>query len=389
MTPLALHDFHAALGAQFTEVNGMEVIEHYGDWLAEHAALRKSAAVIDLSFRSRLVLTGADRVRLLNGQVTNNVKDLPVGDGCYAALVTNKGRMQSDLNIYILPDEILLDFEPGLTGAISERFDKFIIADDVQVIDAALHYGLLSVQGPQAWTVVERMGLNVPRPEKAFQSRGIKDETLGEIYCVNQPRVGTTGFDLFAPTNSLGVLAEKLTAASKEVGGCAAGWRALETARVEAGLPRFGAEMDATNLAPEAGLESRAISYTKGCYIGQEVIARIRTYGQVAKALRGLRFDGQTLPRKGDKLFAGEKEVGYVSSAIHSPALNAPIGLGYVRREHNQLGTKLKVRTTNGQTSATIVELPFVRAERGPGILPSSEGEVPGKMPGHVRNAAP
>ena len=361
MTPLALHELHAALGAQFTEVNGMEVVEQYGDWLPEHAALRNSVAVIDLSFRSRLVLTGTDRARLLNGQVTNNVKDLPVGEGCYAALVTNKGRMQSDLNIYILPDEILLDFEPGLTRVISERFDKFIIADDVQVIDAAPHYGLLSVQGPKAWATVERVGLNFARPEKEFQSRSIKDETLGEIYCVNQPRIGTSGFDLFAPINSLGALIDKLIASAKQNGGRAAGWRALETARIEAGTPRFGVEMDETNLAPEAGLESRAISYTKGCYIGQEVIARIRTYGQVAKALRGLRFaeSAGTLPEKGDKIFSGEKEVGSISSAIHSPSLNADIALGYVRREHNQIGTELKVRSAGGERSVKIVSIPF------------------------------
>ena|ERR1043166_1400990 len=363
MTPLALHEFHAELNARFTEVSGMEVVEDYGDWLAEHAALRNSAGVLDLSFHSRLVLTGADRVRLLNGQVTNNVKDLPVNEGCYAALVTNKGRMQSDLNIYILPDEILLDFEPGLRAAIQERFDKFIIADDVQVIDAAPHYGLLSVQGPQAWTAIERIGLNFPRPEKEFQSRSIKDETLGEIYCMNQPRIGSNGFDLFAPTNSLAALAKKLAVAAKQLDGRACGWRALETARIEAGIPRFGVEMDEKNLAPEAGIESRAISYTKGCYIGQEVIARIRTYGQVAKALRELRLadDAKELPRKGDKLFFGDKEVGYVCSAIRSPTLNANIGMGYVRREHNQIGTELKVKSAHSETGATIVELPFVR----------------------------
>jgi folate-binding protein YgfZ len=363
MTPLALHEFHAALNARFAEVSGMEVVEDYGDHLAEHAALRDSAGVLDLGFRSRLVLTGADRVRLLNGQVTNNVKDLAVSEGCYAALVTNKGKMQSDLNIYILPEEILLDFEPGLNAAVSDRFNKFIIADDVQVIDAAPHYGLLSVQGPQAWTAVERVGLNVPMPEKEFQSRSIKDETLGELYCMNRPRTGSNGFDLFAPANSIAALAEKLIAATKQLDGRATGWRALETARMESGIPRFGAEMDETNLAPEAGLESRAISYTKGCYIGQEVIARIRTYGQVAKALRGLRFaDGdQPLPRKGDKLFFSEKEAGYVCSAIHSPTLNANIGFGYVRRERNEIGAELKVRSASGETPATIVELPFVR----------------------------
>jgi folate-binding protein YgfZ len=361
MTPLALHEFHAALGAHFTTVNGMEAVEQYGDWLAEHAALRKSAAVIDLSLRSRLVLTGADRLRLLNGQVTNNVKDLPPGEGCYAALVTNKGRMQSDLYIHILPEEILLDFEPGLAGAIAERFNKYIIADDVQVVDAAPHYGLLTAQGPEAWTVVERLGLGFTMPTNEFQSRSVKDETLGEIYCVNHRRTGTNGFDLFAPAHSLPAVADKLIAAAKEIGGRAAGWQALETARIEAGIPRFGAEMDETNLAPEAGIEARAISYTKGCYIGQEIIARIRTYGQVAKALRGLRFEGGPLPTRDAKLFFGDKEVGRVCSAIHSPALNANIGLGYVRRERNQIGTELKVQRPAGETSAVIVETPFVR----------------------------
>ena len=362
MTPLVLHEFHAARHARFTEVREQEAVEDYGDWLAEHAALRQSCAVLDLGFRSRLVLTGADRVRLLNGQVTNNVKDLPAGEGCYAALVTNKGRMQSDLNIHILPEEILLDFEPGLAAAIAERFDKYIIADDVQVIDAAPHYGLLSVQGPQSWAALERTGLNFMRPEKVFQSRSLQHETLGEIYCMNQPRTGTNGFDLFAPVHSLEPLAEKLLAAVAALGGCAAGWRALETARIEAGIPRFGAEMDETNLPPEAGLDARAISYTKGCYIGQEIIARIRTYGQVAKALRGLRFADEAgeLPQHGDKLFFGDKEIGYVSSALRSPALSANIGLGYVRRAHNEIGTELKARTAGGEMSARIVALPFV-----------------------------
>lgn len=361
MTPLALHDFHAAQGAHFTAVNGLEAVEHYGDWLAEHAALRGSVALLDLSLRSRLVLTGADRVRLLNGQVTNNVKDLPEDEGCYAALVTNKGKLQSDLNIYNLPGEILLDFEPGLSTAIAARFDKYIIADDVQVIDAAPHYGLLSVQGPQTSMVVESLGIGLSLPPKPFQSLKVADESLGEIYCMSQPRLGTTGCDIFAPVQSLVDLVEKVAGALKPLGGRLAGWRALETARIEAGIPRFGVEMDETNLAPEAGLESRAISYNKGCYIGQEVIARIRTYGQVAKALRGLRFaDDAPLPRQGDKLFFADKEVGYICSAIRSPTLNASIGMGYVRRERNQLGTELEVR--GAQTMrATIVEMPFVR----------------------------
>ena len=363
MTPLGLHEFHAELHAHFTEVFGMEVVTHYGDRLAEHAALRQAAGVIDLSFRSRLVLTGADRTRLLNGQVTNNVKDLAVGKGCYAALVTNKGKMVSDLNIYLLPDEILLDFEPGLSTKISERFNSYIIADDVQVIDAAPHYGMVSVQGPKAWMVVEKLGLEFALPAKPFHSTRVKDETLGELYCMNQARTGTNGFDLFVPINSMAAVTDKLIAGARELGGGPCGWVALETARMEAGIPRFGAEMDETNLPPETGLESTAISYTKGCYIGQEIIARIRTYGQVAKALRGLQFadSASELPRKGDKLFHGDKEVGYVSSAVHSPTLNDNIGMGYVRREYNAVGTELQARTQSGPVKVTVVERPFVR----------------------------
>ena len=141
-------------------------------------------------------------------------------------------------------------------------------------------------------------------------------------------------------------------------GGRWCGWQALDTARVEAGIPRFGADMEESNLAPEA-LGARAISYSKGCYIGQEVIARIRTYGQVAKALRGLRFGeaAKELPVKGARIFSGEKEVGYITSAAHSPRMGRVMALGYVRREANQAGTALLVETPGGKAAAEIVEL--------------------------------
>src|SRR6266550_8359944 len=153
MTELSLREYHQKLGARFTEVNGMEVVDHFGDPMAEYAALRESAGLLDLSGRGRLCLTGADRKRFLHGQVTNNVNDLKAGEGCYAALTNAKGKMQSDLDIYCLADELLLDFEPGFSAAVSERLEKYIIADDVQVSDLAPHYGLLSVQGPKAGSI--------------------------------------------------------------------------------------------------------------------------------------------------------------------------------------------------------------------------------------------
>jgi folate-binding protein YgfZ len=356
MVPLALHEFHRAAGAVFAEVNGQEVVAHYGDWLAEYAALREGAGVLDLSFRARLCLVGADAQRFLNGQVTNNVKDLQIGEGCYAALVSAKGKLQSDLNIYRLENEMLLDFEPGLSASVAQRLEKFVIAEDVQIVDAAPHYGLMSVQGPKAAEVVGSLSSQFVVPAKAMAATKVEDAALGEIYLTAQSRLRSRGLDLFVATEAMNDAAARL----QSNGGRLCGWQALETVRIEAGAPRFGADMDETNLAPEA-LDTRAINYAKGCYIGQEVIARVRTYGQVAKALRGLRLggDSQEAPPKGAKLFLGEKEVGNITSAVWSPTLQAIIALGYVRREANKTGTELVVQTAKGNIPARIADVPF------------------------------
>ena len=373
MNPLPLHEFHHSLNARFGKLNGAQIVSSYGDVLAEHAALRESAGVLDLSFRSRICLTGADRTRFLHGQVTNDVNRLRAGDGCYAAITTAKGKMESDLNIYMLQDELLLDFEPGLTEKISQRLEKFIVSDDVQVVDVAPLYGLLSVQGPKADSVIKALGIFPELPAKPFQSTKVSDAMLGEIYLVNQSRIDwsangahgvtrpTLGFDLFIPSDSLGAVADKLIAAAKSIGGRACGWEALEIARIEAGIPRFGADMDESNIPLECSIESRAVSYSKGCYIGQEVINRIHSIGHVNKELRGLRLadDLKTLPAKGDKLFHDGKEVGYVTSSVKAPALSANIALGYVRREANAFGTELILRLAAGETKAVVSELPF------------------------------
>ena len=361
MAPLSLHEFHERLGARFAEVNGAEVVEHFGDARREYTALREAAGVVDLSFRGRLCVTGADRARFLHGQVTNNVTDLRPGQGCYAALVTAKGKLESDLNIHCLPEELLLDFEPGLGERVRRRLERFVIADDVQLVDVAPHYGQLGAFGPKAAELVERLRWAVRLPADPLASAIVKDAPTGEIVIVNHSRGAAAGFDLFVPAAGLEAVATKLMAAANESGGLACGWRALEMIRIEAGLPRFGADMDESNLALEAGIEARAISYTKGCYIGQEVINKLRTFAQVTKALRGLRLadDLKALPARGDKLFRENKEVGYVTSALASLAFRRNIALGYVRRECNEPGTELVLRSAGGESSARVVSLPF------------------------------
>jgi folate-binding protein YgfZ len=387
-TPLPLRELHQSLGASFASVNGLEVVADYGNLLAEHAALRASAGVLDLSFRGRLCLTGADRVRFLHGQITNDVRNLRVGEGCYAALTTAKGRMQSDLNVFVLPDELLLDFEPGLTATVVQRLEKYIVADDVQVVDVAPHYGLLSVQGPEAGAVVRALGFFAEAPSQAFGSMKASDATLGEIYLMNHARLAgsrrreeadkvapsaefrlltsaatAAGFDLFVPADSLGAVADKLIAAAKAVGGRGCGWSAIEIARIEAGIPRFGVDMDESNLPQECGIEALAVSYTKGCYLGQEVINRIHSIGHVNRELRGLRLtEGlNNLPVKGDRLFKDDKEVGYITGAVFSPSLAAQIALGYVRREAGAVETELLISTREGEGKARIVDLPFAK----------------------------
>lgn len=361
MQALQLHDFHLAQDARFVLVNDVEAVADYGTADAEHTALSDTAGVVDLTFRSRLCLTGADRVRFLHGQVTNDVKGLTPGQGCYAALVNAKGRLQSDLNIYCLSDELLLDFEPGLATAITERLQKYIVADDVQAVDVASAYGLLSVQGPKSEMLVSSLGIWPELPKRSFEHFKAAGTDWGEVYLMNHPRTGSAGFDLYVPTDALQPAAEKLKITAGRIGGRLCGWTALEVARIEAGIPRFGVDMDENNFPQECGIEAQAVSYNKGCYIGQEVLNRIHTMGHVNRQLRGLQLADtlSVLPRKGDKLFNNDKEVGSVTSAVASKAIRGNIALGLLRNEANAIGTELALRTAGGESMARVVEIPF------------------------------
>lgn len=358
---LPLHEFHHQLNARFDRLNGAEVVTDYGDWASEYTALTTAAGILDLSFRSRLCLTGNDRARFLHGQVTNDVKRLQNGQGCYAALVTAKGKMQSDLNIYALKDELLLDFEPGLVTAVTERLEKFLVADDVEIVDVGPLYGLLSVQGPKATDVVRALEVFPMIPAAPFQFESASDSTFGEIYLMSRARLASVGFDLFVPTASLGAVADRLIAAARQLGGHATGWQALEAARIAAGVPRFGVDMDETHIALECGIETAAVSYIKGCYIGQEVINRIHSIGHVNRELRRLDLGSnpEPVPQKGTMFTAAGKEAGYLTSAVAVPG-GAVRGLGYVRREFNQPGTELLLRQNETAVPVRVLGAPVV-----------------------------
>lgn len=361
--PLALHDLHRARGARFTAVGGAEVVEHYGDPHAEHAAARQAVAVLDLGFRSRLCLTGADRQRFLHGQVTQDILALRPGHGCYAALVNAKGRLESDLHVHGLAEELLLDFEPGLAPAVTRRLERFVVADDVQIIDVADAYGHLSLLGPRAAEAARALAPDLALPDAPLRSVLLPGSGAGEAVLIRQPRGAADGFDLFAPAADLPALWAQLLETARLLGGAPAGWQALEWIRLEAGLPRCPVDMDESNLAPEARLD-HAISPNKGCYVGQEILNRLRTFAHVNRLLCGLRLAeapaNVPLPARGDRLVlaADGREVGHLTSATLSPRCGR-IALGYVRREAAAPGTQLLVRTAAGEVPATLTPVPF------------------------------
>ncbi|HYE32390.1 MAG TPA: glycine cleavage T C-terminal barrel domain-containing protein [Methylomirabilota bacterium] len=353
-----LTDSHQALGAIFGSVAGLNIPLHYGDPAAELHAIEDTASVLDLSYRSRLVLLGADRASFLNGQVTNNIKALKPLEGVYAALVTAKAKIQSDLNIYALKDELLLDFEPGLIATVRERLERYIVADDVQIVEVAPHYDMLSVQGPRSAEVIQALGWQPPAKPMSVSAE--EDPTLGQVYIINRARAGSQGFDLFTPTAATSAILDKAITAARQKSGTLAGWNALETARIRAGIPRYGQDMTEANLAPEGGIEPVAISYNKGCYIGQEIISRLKAFGQLAKGLRRLEVaESGTKPELGAPLLKEGKEVGRLTSIAPAKSGRGHAALGYVRKEHWDAGSELHLGDGSNAPRVKVIGLPF------------------------------
>jgi folate-binding protein YgfZ len=243
--------------------------------------------------RQRLRVSGGDRVEFLHGQCTNDIKRLQLGHSCYAAFLNAKGRMRGEGHIICLPDAFLLEVNPGLAPSL----EKFIITENVTIEDLSATWG--------EWVAIGDTAASLPRTAITFS------HPLG---------VGVIGG---------GPLADTITAET------------LEVLRVEAAVPKWGADMDENTIPNEAGLEARAISCDKGCYIGQETIARIKTYGHVNRRLIQCRVESAQVPQRGDKIFDGEREVGHVTSAVRSLRLGKPVALGYVRREFASAGIKL------------------------------------------------
>lgn len=354
MVKLVLNDVHLKLGARLFIRSGWEIPDHYGDPVVEHRAIRNAAGLADLSFRGKLRLRGKDRVEFLHGMVTNDVKRLKPGSGCYATITNVKAKMLSDCRIYCLFESFLLDLEPEVVEKIRQHLDRYIIASDVAIEDLTEKWGLLSLYGPGAPDLLlESLKLtHLPETEYGCLETPFQNT---DLMITRNEITGEVGYDLFLPSEGLG----KLWTALIQGGARPVGQEALDILRIEAGIPRYDVDMDESHFPMEAGLKERAISYTKGCYIGQETIARADAMGHMNRFLMGLEVKGEAVPKKGQTILSSERAIGTITSGIRSPTLSKIIALGYVHREFAKAGTEVSIMVEGGHVPATVVSLPF------------------------------
>lgn len=339
----ALREIHARLGATFASPGAETAVLRYGDPAGEARAARIGCGLVDRSGRGKLCVAGADRVTFLQGMVTNDVNALAPGGGCYAAILTPKGKLVTDLRLGLREDEVLLDVEADRTAVAREFLERHVISEDVTIEDVSARFALFGVYGPSAATVIE--AALARRPDGTAEHRHQAWTACGTtVTAIAARATGDEGFDLLVPSAVAANVFEALVERGAAPGLRPIGWDALEILRVEAGIPRYGADMDEDTILLEAGIEDRAVSFAKGCYVGQEVIARATYRGHVNRRLVGLSFDGLGLPDRGAELFAPDASgavVGRITSAASSPALDRVVGLGYVRREHADPGRAL------------------------------------------------
>jgi tRNA-modifying protein YgfZ len=306
---------------------------------AQYRQLREECGLLERGDRGRLLVTGPDGAEYLQGQLTNEIEELEPGRGCYAALLDRKGHIQADMRVLRLAeDEIWIDTEPEGLEAARRHLQMYKIGREVEVEDAAQERAIFSLLGPRSAEIA-----GVPPPlELSF----VEAKVAG-VGCIAAGTRG--GIDLIVDAGE----ADRLREALLEAGAALVGPEAVEILRVEAGVPRFGAEMSSETMPAEAGIVERAISFTKGCYIGQEPVARLHYKGRPNRHLRGLRLSAPA--ESGALLRLGEKEVGRIDTACVSPA-HGPIALAVVRREAEP-GAELSVGEDG--VTAQVADLPF------------------------------
>ena len=384
----SLESIHQRLGATMSERDGWSVPESYGDALLEYATAREGGCgLIDLSNRGRILVSGTEAVQFLNGLITNDMKTLAENSWMPAAFPNVQGRLIASVRVVRLKDEgakgtgknacptFLIDTEAATHERVLKTIERFTLAGDFRVTNVTSETAMLSVQGSRAVEVVRAVigdaagiatnqatQITWPRSDQSGDAAG---KVTRSVIVMRASHTGEDGFDFVVNTAE----AVSLWDALQTAGARPVGHAALETLRIEAGLPRYGVDMDETNVVTEAALDV-AVSYTKGCYVGQEIIARIKYRGHVAKKLTGLMCEQAVRVAVGAVINSAEgKEVGRVTSVTYSPHLGRTIALAYLKYDYLAPATSVKIISGEEELAAQVTDLPFVRRSTTNGLL--------------------
>jgi glycine cleavage system T protein len=349
-SPLA--GFHASHGATLGEYHGALVPARFTDPFEEHRAARTASGLFDLSFRTKFAVKGRDAVKFLHRMVSNDVKSLQPGQGTYATLLNPQGHILADMRIFAAGDVLLVDTDADLRPKLMSALSRYIIADKVEL--EPLSWGALGIEGPTSRGLLEKT-LHIELP--ALNEFGHFAENFAgfPVRVVRASNTGEEGFEVWVGPKGMEGLWGAACGQAPTYGTLPCGTEALELLRIEAGIARYGSELAEDTLPLEAGLLG-ALSFTKGCYVGQEIVERARSRGHVNWKLVGLLVDSSAPPAAGEKLVASGKEIGEITSSCVSPSIGKTIAMAYVRREVAEAGVAL---TLASGASAQVTQLPF------------------------------
>lgn len=334
---------------------GCELPDSFGDWKSEYQSLRQSVGLVDKGYRAYLEFTGPDRVRYLNAILTNDIKGLKDNHGTVSLFLNPQGHIQAEIETYSFPETLFCVSYALIRERLIPAMDKYIIMDDVTLTDRTDAYSTLAIEGPKAAAVAQALsGIDLAGMEELESG----EASVQGISCRVSRRSpgGVVGAEFLAARDKAEHLWKCLSAAVILEGGGPVGYKALNTVRLEQGIPWFSYDFGEKQIPHEAGLQDTHISYTKGCYTGQEIVERVRSRGQVNRVRVSLKFDSASAPAANTPLLAEGKEVGYVTRSGFSPAVDTWIGMGYVRCEKSALHTGLEL----ADGKATIVATPIV-----------------------------
>jgi tRNA-modifying protein YgfZ len=300
--------------------------------MSGYQALRTHAAWLDLSGRGKTRATGADRARLLHAMTTQQVEQMQPGDGAYAFFLNAQGRILGDVNLFCFEEHFLLDTEPETRRKLFEHLDRYIIADDVTLEDLTEETATIAVEGPQAASVLEKLG--APIPEAPYETRAWGDRIVARV-----SSTGSEGFFVFLAASDRPELAAQLGGVPEASADDA------RLVRIEHGHPRYGEEITERYLVQETG-QTHAVNLNKGCYLGQEIVERVRTRAQIHRVLRRVEIDALEPPAAGTKLTSGGANAAEIASSAFSPAFAKVVAMAYVRVQFAEPGTELQLGDT-------------------------------------------